>query len=176
MVTYQGLSAAEIDRKLFASFQRTQVVTRCWRKIEGEWTIQDISFIDDWSAQEQEKLVRYLKEVAQNHGFVAGAFDDGQLKGFVCVEPALFGSCNQYVDLSNLHVSQDARGKGIGKSLFSLAKKWARNHGAKKLYLSAHSAVESQAFYRAMGCVEALEYNQELVEKEPCDCQLECAL
>ena len=45
---------------------------------------------------------------------------------------------------------------------------------AKKLYISAHSAVESQAFYKAMGCVEAEEYNAEHVEKEPYDCQLEC--
>ncbi|MCI8896985.1 MAG: hypothetical protein HFI61_04170, partial [Lachnospiraceae bacterium] len=34
-------------------------------------------------------------------------------------------------------------------------------------------AVETQAFYRAMGCVEAQEYNKEHVEKEPYDCQLE---
>jgi hypothetical protein len=27
-----------------------------------------------------------------------------------------------------------------------------------------------------MGCVEAVEYNKELAEKEPCDCQLECVL
>ena len=66
------------------------------------------------------------------------------------------------------------RGKGIGKELFVRAKAWAKEQGAKKLYISAHSAVESQAFYRAMGCVEAKEYNPEHVAKEPCDCQLEC--
>ena len=48
--------------------------------------------------------------------------------------------------------------------------------GAKKLYISAHSAVETQAFYRAMGCVEAQEYNQKHVEAEPYDCQMECSL
>ena len=49
-------------------------------------------------------------------------------------------------------------------------------NGAGKLYISAHSAVESQAFYKSMGCVEAGEYNPEHVEKEPYDCQLECRL
>lgn len=29
---------------------------------------------------------------------------------------------------------------------------------AEKLYISAHSAVESQAFYKAIGCREAEEY------------------
>jgi len=68
------------------------------------------------------------------------------------------------------------RGKGIGKTLFQLSKEWAKEHGAKKLYIAAHPAIESQAFYKAMGCVEALEYSPTHVEKEPLDCQLECIL
>ena len=49
----------------------------------------------------------------------------------------------------------------------------AKSNGAEKLYISAHSAVESQAFYHAMGCVEAVEYKKEHVEQEPYDRQLE---
>lgn len=109
-------------------------------------------------------------------GFVYGAFFGGVLKGFVSVEPELFGGVQKYVDLSSIHVSQDMRGRGIGRALFLAAKEWAKAHGALKLYISAHSAVESQAFYKAMGCVEAEVYNQAHVEKEPYDCQLECVL
>ena len=65
------------------------------------------------------------------------------------------------------------RGTGIGKKLFNAAKDWANKHGAKKLYISAHSAVETQAFYKAMGCTEAQVYNQKHTEAEPFDCQLE---
>lgn len=53
---------------------------------------------------------------------------------------------------------------------------WAKDQGASKLYISAHSAAESQRFYESMGCVEAVEYNEEHVKKEPCDCQLEYVL
>ena len=53
---------------------------------------------------------------------------------------------------------------------------WRREKGAKKLYISAHSAVESQAFYQRMGCVKALEYNRCHVDADPFDCQLECVL
>ena len=88
----------------------------------------------------------------------------------------LFGTSKQYLDLTNIHVSEDQRNCGIGKKLFTAAKIWAKEHGAKKLYISAHSAVESQEFYKSMGCVEAKEYSQEHVEKEPYDCQLECVL
>ena len=70
----------------------------------------------------------------------------------------------------------ESQGKGIGRTLFLAAKEWAKQKGAKKLYISAHSAVESQAFYKSMGCVEAEVYNQKHVEDEPYDCQLECGL
>ena len=63
-----------------------------------------------------------------------------------------------------------------GTELFLAAKDWARKKGARKLYISAHSAVESQAFYQKMGCVQAEVPSQEHVAKEPYDCQLECRL
>ena len=62
---------------------------------------------------------------------------------------------------------------GIGKHLFTLACGFAKQCGAKKLYLSAHSSEESQAFYHALGCREAHWYHPSLTAAEPCDCQLE---
>lgn len=75
-----------------------------------------------------------------------------------------------------IHVSEDRRGQKIGEELFLAAKKWAAEHGAAKLYISVHSAVESQGFYKKMGCVEATVCHKGHVEKEPFDCQLECLL
>ena len=65
---------------------------------------------------------------------------------------------------------------GIGRTLFLAAAEWAKEKGAKKLYLSAHSAAESQAFYRSIGCVDARIYSRKHVEDEPYDCQMEYAL
>lgn len=79
-------------------------------------------------------------------------------------------------NLTSLHVSAALRGQGVGRQLFQLAAGWARTKKAKKLYISAHSAVETQAFYKAMGCREAAEYNPAHVEREPADCQLEFEL
>lgn len=173
-MTYRLLSEEEINRSLFSEFIRTQIVTDCWRKIEGEWVIKSDPFIDDWKESEYDFLITCLKHTVHTGGLVVGAFIMDCLKGFVSVEPGIFGGENAYMDLSSIHVSQDYRHQGIGAELFNLTKQWAKEHHAKKLYISAHSAVESQAFYRAMGCVEAMEYNKEHVEKEPCDCQLEC--
>lgn len=176
MVKYRKLCINEIQMDIFQYFQRRQVVTDCWRRENGTWVIRSDPFIDDWNVQDYQTLVNCLQNTAATGGLVSGAFIDNQLKGFVSVESVPLGSERQYMDLSSLHVSADRRGQGIGRELFSLAKQFAKENHAKKLYISAHSAVESQAFYKAMGCVEAKEYNAEHVKKEPYDCQLECVI
>lgn len=175
-IQYRELHIDEINRELFQDFIRHQTVTKCWRKKKDGWVIQDAPFVDDWSETDYETLITCLKNTLLTNGFVYAAFYHDSLKGFVSVEPDIFGGSQKYVDLSSIHVSEDMRGQGIGKILFHSAKDWARKKGAKKLYISAHPAVESQAFYKAMGCTEAQLYHQKHVEAEPYDCQLECEL
>lgn len=176
MIQYKNLSEHEIHRELFRHFTRRQEVTDCWRKEKGEWVIRKVPFVDDWNEKDYRTLIGCLKDTAAAGGFVHGAFCDGSLKGFVAVLPGFLGGEQKYLDLASIHVSRDMRGRGIGKALFQKAKEWAGKKGAKKLYISAHSSVESQAFYKKMGCVEAEVYDQRHVEEEPCDCQLECSL
>lgn len=173
---YRKLSAEEITFELFQGFERLQRVTRCWRKIEGRWTLIDHPFVDQWSPEDYHFLVDCLRHTVQTGGAVLGAFENGRLEGFVSVENEPFGSRGQYLQLSSLHVSADCRRRGIGRVLFQKAAEEAARLGAEKLYISSHSAEETQRFYRAVGCVEALEYNRRLAEAEPCDCQLEYAL
>lgn len=176
MIQYRDLHTSEINRDLFKDFIRRQNVTKCWRRENNEWVIRDDPFIDDWSEADYRTLISCLQNTLATGGFVHAAFDEGRLKGFVSVESGLFGGVQKYLDLSNIHISEDMRNKGIGTALFLAAREWAKNNGAKKLYISAHSAVESQAFYQKMGCVEAEVYHQKHVEAEPYDCQLECVL
>lgn len=174
MIQYREIEKQKIDRELFRDFIRHQVVGKCLRRKGDVWEIRDDPFVDDWSERDYQTLIACLRNTLETGGFVYGAFCGGKLKGFASVETGLFGGPNRYLDLSSLHVSEDMRRTGIGRSLFLAARDWAGQNGAEKLYISAHSAVESQAFYRAMGCVEAQEYNQRHVEQEPYDCQLEC--
>lgn len=176
MIQYRNLCENEICRGLFKNFIRHQVVSKCWRKERGEWVVKDAPFVDDWDENDYSLLIDYLKHTVAEGGFVHAAFEDGKLKGFIAIEPNLFGGEHKYMDLSAIHVSEDMRNKGIGTALFLLAKQWAKKNGAKKLYISAHSAVESQAFYKKMGCTEAKLYNQRHIREEPFDCQLELAL
>lgn len=175
-ITYREVVYSELNRELFSAFTRTQIVTDCWRIVNGQWVIKSDPFIDDWDEKDFIFLIKCLKHTVQTGGLLYGAFADNKLKAFISVESALFGSEKQYVDLTSIHVSQDMRGLGIGRNLFEAAKEYAKKAGAKKLYISAHSAVETQEFYRAMGCVEALEYEKNHVAREPFDCQLEYVL
>lgn len=175
-VSYQILSSSQIELPLFAHFNRHQEVTRCWRKENGKWMLKDAAFVEEWSSAQYEFLVKCLKNTIDTGGFVFGVFRKKMMIGFASVESRHFGSKNQYVQLSCIHVSCESRGQGVGQRLFQCACIGARKLGAGKLYISAHSAEETQAFYHAMGCVEAKEYDRELAEAEPCDCQLEYKL
>lgn len=175
-IQYRKLAEEEIEVPLFAQFHRRQVVNRCLRNIDGAWCVREEPFIDEWSAEDYQFLVVCLKNTVRTGGLVCAAFCSRALKGFVSVEGELFGTGREYLDLTSIHVSEDMRGCGIGKELFRHAAEWAGEHGAKKLYISSHSAVETQAFYAAMGCVDALELNEEHVNAEPCDRQLEYIL
>lgn len=165
-----------LSEELFADFNRHQEVTRVFRASGGKWVLEDAAFTEEWNENEKKELVQCLANTLATGGIIYGTFDEKRLVGFVSVESKRFGSDRQYVELSSIHVDSLYRNRGLGKRLFNCAISCAESLNAKKLYISAHSSVETQAFYRKMGCVEAIEFNSESLEKEPCDCQLEYVL
>lgn len=175
-INYRLLSEKDINLSLFSNFNRYQEVEKCWRKENGKWILKDISFTEQWGPSDYQSLVKDLKNTIETGGRVFGVFNDKKLIGFASLENNFFGTNKEYLQLSSIHISQESRGKGIGKKLFKIICKNAKEMGAKKLYISAHSSQETQAFYDTLGCVEAKEYNESLVAKEPYDCQLEFIL
>ena len=176
MIIYEKLSANNFSVLSLDGFVRRQEVRECWRRVEGQWKLLPIAYVEDWTLEDRRRRAEDILRHVEAGDPVYGAWDQGSLVGFARLDPARFGSENQYVDLAQFHVSLPYRGRGIGGALFRLACQGARELGAERLYISAHSAVESQAFYKAMGCVEAEVYHQGHVEEEPYDCQLECGL
>lgn len=169
----RDLTARELTLELFSGFDRYQRVEQCWRKSDGRWVLLDIPFEERWGPEEFRILISCLRNTLGTGGSVFAAFGGSGLVGFGSVESGFFGESAEYLQLSSLHVSYGERGKGLGGRLFEYACKEARRMGAKKLYISSHSSKETQAFYRAMGCREALFINEALLELEPFDCQLE---
>lgn len=170
------LSENEIERGLFATFSRRQEVKKCLRNVGGNWTETEEPFIDDWSEEDYTFLAECLRRTVRLGGIVFGAFIGGALKGFASVEAKPCGKAGDCRELTSIHVSEELRGRGIGRELFVCAKEWAKAQGAKKLYISSHPAVESQAFYAAMHCTDARESDEERAARGPFDRRLECTL
>ena len=173
---YKRLNIDELRVDLFGKFNRYQEVKKCWRKEANTWILKDVSFVEQWGAVEKEILVKCLCNTVSTGGTVFGAFIDTVLIGFASIENDFFGTCDEYLQLSSIHTTYEYRGAGVGTELFHRICHKAVEMGAKKIYISAHSSVESQAFYKGLGCVEAVEINKQIADKEPCDCQLEYVL
>ncbi len=103
MPEYRKLCADEICSELFHEFIRHQNVVNCWRKENDKWVIKEDPFIDDWTDKDYQILVGCLKNTIVSGGFVYAAFCSGSLKGFVSVEPGLFGGGQKYLDLSSIY-------------------------------------------------------------------------
>lgn len=170
---FKPLKEGEINRELFQHFERRQEVNLCWRREDGAWCIKPDPFVDEWGEAEYGILVQCLQQTVRTGGLVLGGFLEGELKGFASVEAGPLGKDGSYRDLTSLHVSSELRRSGMGQALFLRAADWARQQGAVKLYISAHSAVETQSFYMAMGCVDAVEVQEAHMQQEPYDRQLE---
>ena len=169
-LTNQNFRADSLD-----GFIRHQEVRECWRNVDGKWGLLPIAFTEDWDLSRlREEAADLLHSIAANIP-VTGAFAGEKLVGYVQLGERL-GSRKQYIELVSFHVSEPYRGQGIGRRLFMAACDAARMLGAEKLYISAHSSKESQAAYRALGCVHAAEVDPYRAKKEPCDIQMEYTL
>lgn len=176
-ITYLLLTEKNFNENSLDEFLRHQEVKECWRKNgDNEYVLVKNEYVEDRDLDRRKEVAReILSKIAEN-GFAYGAFCDGKVVGYILVSKEFFGSSQQYIELLMYHVSEPYRRRGIGKELFKLACGTAKELGAEKLYISAHSSKESQAAYRKLGCTEAVEINQTIAENEPCDVQMEYVL
>ncbi len=158
------------------NFIRHQVVTECLRNVDGNWMLLPISFVEEWSLDKCREEASAIADNLYGDMIAFGAFDKTDLIGYIRVGTEKLGTKGQYVQLVAFQVSEPFRGIGVGRKLFEKAVEAAREYGAKKLYISAHSSKESQAAYQALGCVHAEEIISRIADEEPFDVQLEYVL
>lgn len=175
-IEYFRLTKDNFHENDLDNFKRRQVVTSCWRKEGEKYVLKPICYTEDWSINQCRKLSKRILDNLALGAAAIGAFCNNEIVGFAFIEANRFGTEKQYINLSELNVSEPFRRQGIGRNLFKLACDAARELGARKLYISAHSAKESISAYISYGCTHAKEINKELAEKEPCDLQLEYSL
>lgn len=170
MITIQKADQTNFHMDSLDAFSRKQVVTDVYRLQDGQLRLVHQPFSEDWSAErKREKAAEIL-----NGAYITFcAFEDGRVLGAIILTPELNEG---RMIVHSFHVSADQRRRGLGRMLFAAAKDEARRHGAAALYISACSSEETINFYLAMGCQLSPRPIQAMVDDEPWDIQLECAL
>ncbi len=176
IIKYVELTENNFNVNSLDGFIRRQKVSECWRRDGEDYALKPVSYIEDWSLEERRQMAEKILNALKDGSAAFGAVCGNEIVGFALINAGVFGSENQYIDLEEFYVSEPFRREGIGKALFNLACGAAKNFGAVKLYISAHSAMDSIAAYKSYGCVFAKEVNKILAEKEPFDLQLEFML
>lgn len=171
----------EITDDWLDSFERYQESTQ-WYYYQGdELVLGEESFVDDWDLEEKREKAAFIRQSLTEGAALIAAFrtPEGPEKadaksqcpaGFTLVlRPVREG----YAELSKLHVGKSMRHKGLGRVLFAEAKRAAKNMGAQWLFMATNPAMETQEFYKAVGCEDGrdlldwytLEYQTDLVLK-----------
>ena len=176
MVTIEKLTPDNLNENSLDGFSRHQVVTECWRCVDGKWGLYPIAFTEDWSLEKRRGMAREMAQHPEGEMLGFGAFDGGQLVGYITLNTKALGSRGQYRQVEAFQVSEEHRGMGIGRQLFTRLCQEAKKLGTEKLYISAHSSKESQAAYRRLGCVHAEQIIPAIAEEEPFDVQMEFVL
>lgn len=171
---YKVEEIKNITKDMLKDFDRTQIVSKRYDLTDGVKSIQDISFVDDWSLATKEEIVDefFLNDDYYNKGI----YDQGRLIAFSSLSLHKIGPNHDYLELKMLHVDKAYRGKGLGKLLFEDLVFKAKSLKARKLYISAHSAVETQAFYMSLGCKDTEWLSEKAFKLEPYDIHMEYLL
>ncbi|ANX14315.1 hypothetical protein ABE41_020055 [Fictibacillus arsenicus] len=167
------LSLNDLHDTFLSEFNRYQVTNQVLYMENHQYKLKYDHFIDDWDDNKKAQVIHDLRICIDQGGRAIGAFDVSGLAGFANIDGCLFGTKTEYAELPYIHISSERRGCGIGKILFEKCCEEAKKLGARKLYIAAHPSVESQGFYKAMGCDGAVEINEKILSREPLDIQLE---
>lgn len=173
MIGTRCLAKEQIHSDMLDDFVRFQRTEKVITETSGEFVERTDEFEDDWTIEDKRRIVEHFSSVIENGGAVVVAEVDYKVIGFSVIEAEPF---DEYRELSYIHVSAPYRGLGVGKALMDETKKQAVILGAKKLYIGAHPSIETQAFYRKVGCVPAEKINESIYDREPRDVQLELLL
>jgi len=108
-----------------------------------------------------EKVTPVLLDCFDRGGTFLGVFDAQALVGMGVLENDRVGRASDQMQLAYLYVSRAYRGRGVGMQLFEAAVAFAREGGAKALYVSATPTENTVDFYLNRGCVLAPEPDQD---------------
>ncbi len=132
--------------------------------------------VHGWSSKKAAIYTPQFYACYDRGGLFTGAFDGETLAGVAVVDTVWRGTQADLLQLDFLHVSRPYRGQGLGQRLFAQAQAFARQRGARGLYISAIPSRHTVTFYQSLGCQVLVEPDPELFAREPEDIHFVCPL
>ena len=155
------------------TIDRREFIESIYRLQDGQLVLEPHDFqVPGWPPGNQEGALPRLVAALGRGGLAWGAFNGETVAGGAVVDTLPVGVARDLVQLEWLHVGRDYRGRGLASSLFERAARFALEHGAKGLYVSATPSENTVHFYQGRGCVLA-EPDPVLFEHEPEDIHFE---
>jgi len=155
------------------AIDRREVIDGIYVVQNGELVLRPEHFdVHGWPPGEAEKYTPILTDCFDRGGAFFGAFEADRLVGVAVLESAFIGKDADQLQLKFLQVSRENRGHGLGRLLFELSARRAKELGAKRLYISATPSQHTVEFYLRLGCFPAAEPDPELYALEPDDIHL----
>ncbi|MBR3039034.1 MAG: GNAT family N-acetyltransferase [Lachnospiraceae bacterium] len=168
MIKIELLSETNFCLESLDSYDRKHNVNKVYRRIDGEYTLVECKYIEDWDLNKKRSVA---KQISSDDYITYLALENDKVIGFIGLLKKLNGP---YMILDMMQVSSECRGQGVGRKLFEAGKEEARKTGAEALYISACSSEETIAFYKAMGSELTSNPIKEIAEDEPFDLQMIC--
>jgi predicted N-acetyltransferase YhbS len=159
--------------ELIWTIDRSEVHHYTYEGHEGELVrVPNYFDVPGWRPDAAAKETPVLFDRFDRGGTFVGVFDAEALIGMSVLESARVGRGRDQMQLAYLYVSSTYRGRGVGMQLFEAAASFAREAGAKALYVSATRTENTVDFYLNRGCVLAPEPDPALLAAEPEDIHL----
>jgi len=159
-ITCRAMTVQDLHIHMMDDFDRHQEITRIVRK-NGRVKKLRRPRVEDWTAEGKTNFIRnwfiskvYMRQFYPGQPFVYAAFRGDQVIAFA-IWDHYWGEEKEYAVLLRLFVSRECRRMGLGRKLFELCAEAAKNEGAQSLFISTEFALETQMFYRSLGCTAA---------------------
>ena len=174
-IKYRKLSQEEINKH--SQIDRTEIIGEVYYMRNGTLVLEkEHHEVPEWNEAQKQRRIEGLQKAFDKGATFNGAFDGDKLVGMSVLDHNPVKSGDNRLNLEGLWVSHQYRGKGIGKKLFEIAAKEAKERNAKTMYVSATPSQNTVHFYKRLGCKRAEPIDEYLFEKEPEDIHLELKL
>lgn len=166
VIIYKRLLKCNLQNNFLDEFQRFNKINKYYKVVGNEKILTNKEYVEDWNEETKRRIEKEIIYHIENNSIILGAFINDRLVGFILVSTEKVGKNKNYNELKYFHVSNDCRGKKIGRNLFEMAIETCKLNGINKLYLAANPSYQSQKAYEKLGCTLSKEIIKEIYENE----------